>query len=162
MADPGNFAGAAQDKIPAAARLAPEAMAAVPADADALADSPFGDARAERIDLAGDLVSGNARIFQAGPPALFDEQVAMANPAGFDFDAHCAWSRFRHRALDQFPIAAWFADLDDFHMPHRIPKVIRKFSHSSTAGLRCRIECLGTELSVERCPPRHCSSCGWA
>jgi hypothetical protein len=47
-------------------------VAAVPSDTYALAGLPVGNVGADGIDTAGDFVSGNARILDARPVALFD------------------------------------------------------------------------------------------
>ena len=71
IADAGNFHVYAIAKIAAAAVEAGIVMAAVPADADALALLPLGDIGAEFIDDARDFVSWNARILNAGPGTFF-------------------------------------------------------------------------------------------
>ncbi len=95
-----------------------EVMAAVPAYADALAGFPVGNVGADGIDAAGDFVSGNARILDAGPMAFFHERVAVADAAGFDFNAHLGAAGFGNISFDQFEIAAGLADLDGFHFRH--------------------------------------------
>src|SRR5439155_23737381 len=47
--------------------------------------------------------------------SLFDEHVAVANAARFDFHAHPSSPRLRDSALDQFPISTRFADLRRLH-----------------------------------------------
>src|SRR6266403_3399269 len=59
-ADSGNFQVAAIGEISAAAREASALLAAVPADADALAFFPTGDARTDVVDYADDFVSGGS------------------------------------------------------------------------------------------------------
>ena len=65
--DAGDLPRHAGEEIPAAAGVAPAAIAAVPADADALARLPSGHARADRIDHAGHLMARHARVLNPGP-----------------------------------------------------------------------------------------------
>ena len=90
-------------------------MAAVPSDADALAGLPVGDIGADGVDAAGDFVSGNARILDAGPMAFLYQRVAVADAAGFDFDAHLIAGGFGNISFDEFEITAGLGDLDSFH-----------------------------------------------
>ena len=90
-------------------------MSAVPTHADALTGFPESDVWADSIDASGDLVSGNARILQAWPDAFFHQSIAVADAAGFDFDANLTAGGLGDGALDQFEISAWFADLNRFH-----------------------------------------------
>ena len=92
-----------------------KAVAAVPADADALAGLPVGDVSADGVDAAGDFVSGDAGILDAGPMAFFDQRIAMADAAGFDLNSDLVAAGFGDVSFDQFEIAAGFADLDSFH-----------------------------------------------
>src|SRR5258706_14477606 len=70
-ADAGNARShAAREEVAASAGIAPAAMAAVPAEADALPDLPRRDSRSERVDDAGNLVPGHPRVLDAGPEAF--------------------------------------------------------------------------------------------
>ena len=89
-------------------------MAAVPADADALAFLPSGDACADFVNDAGDFVSGGAGVGHAGPKAVFDEMVAEANAAGLDADADMSQGRLRDFALLQLEIGTGLGDYGDF------------------------------------------------
>ena len=91
--DPGDAHVLAGDQVPAAARLAVAAVAAEPADADALADLPALDALAERRDPAGDLVAGDDREGDARVGALLGQHVAVADAAGLDPDQRLAAAR---------------------------------------------------------------------
>src|SRR5262249_4910039 len=71
----------AGDERAAAARFAVAAIAAEPADADALTGLPARHVRTDGIDHARDLVAGNARIAHAGPVAVLRQRVAMAQAA---------------------------------------------------------------------------------
>src|SRR5262249_30151086 len=66
-------AGHAGEELAAAAGVALPAVAAVPADADALAGLPAGDAGADRIDHPGHLVTGDAGILNSREGPLLDE-----------------------------------------------------------------------------------------
>jgi hypothetical protein len=93
-----------------------KSMAAVPSDADALAGLPVGNVGADGIDAAGDFVSGNARILDAGPVAFLYERVAVADAAGFDFNPDLAAGGLGNVSFDEFEITAGLADLDSFHL----------------------------------------------
>jgi hypothetical protein len=65
-------------------------VAAVPAEADAVANLEDGDIGADGIDDSGDLVAGAAGILNAGPQAFLGEHVAVADAAGLDANAYLA------------------------------------------------------------------------
>jgi hypothetical protein len=67
----GNLLIAAQDEVAAAAGLAEKAVASVPAYTHALANLPLGNARADGIYSAGDLMSRHTGILDTGPISLF-------------------------------------------------------------------------------------------
>src|SRR5262249_25855544 len=73
--DAGALPALAVDEQPAATGVALEAVATVPADADAIADPPHGHARADRVDLAGDLVAGDTGQRHPGETTGPDERV---------------------------------------------------------------------------------------
>ena len=131
MADAGNFFELAVNEIAAAAGIAGETMAAVPSDADALAGFPVGNFRADSVDAAGDFVSGNAWILEAGPMAFLNEDVAVADAAGFDFDPDLAAGGIGNVSFDEFEIAVGFADLDSLHSRHN-------FSLMNSSLWKCR------------------------
>ena len=106
----------AADEVAAAARLAVAAVAAEPADADALAGLPALDALADRVDDAGDLVAGDEREGDAREAALLGEHVAVADAAGLDPDEDLAAAGLGHLALDQLEVAALLGHL---HRSHR-------------------------------------------
>ena len=70
------------------------------------------------IDAAGDFVSGHTRILKAGPETFFYEGIAVADPAGFDFDADLVASGLGNVSFDEFEIAAGLGNLDGFHFWH--------------------------------------------
>jgi hypothetical protein len=118
VADGGNFLVLAENEIAAAAGVASETMTAVPSDADALAGFPVRNVSTDSVDAAGDFVSGNAWILEAGPMAFSYERVAVADAAGFDFNPDLAAARLGNISFDEFEITAGFADLDSLHFRH--------------------------------------------
>ena len=79
---------AASHEIAAAAGIAVAAMPAVPADSGALSHFPAEHARADGVDHAGDLVSWNARVSDAGARTFLGVLIAVADAAGLHLDAH--------------------------------------------------------------------------
>src|SRR5205807_975683 len=86
-ADAGDLRALAVDEEALAAGVADEAVAAVPADAGAVAFLPLRHLRAHRVDAAGDLVSRHARQGEPGEGAGLDEGVAVADAARLHLDA---------------------------------------------------------------------------
>jgi hypothetical protein len=115
VTDAGNFLVLAIDKIAAAAGLAGEIVAAVPSDAYALAGLPVGNVGADGIDVAGDFVSGDSGILDAGPKAFFYEGIAMADAASFNFNSYLVASGIWNVSFDHFEIGARLGGLDGFH-----------------------------------------------
>ncbi len=93
-------------------------MAAVPSHSYALAGFPVGYVGADGVDAAGDFVSGNAWILEAGPIAFLYQHVAVADAAGFDFDPDLVAGGLGDVSFDEFEITTGFADLDSFHFRH--------------------------------------------
>jgi hypothetical protein len=118
VADAGNFFELAENEIAAAAGVARETMATVPPDSDALAGFPVGNVSADSVDAAGDFVSGNAWILEAGPMAFLYERVAVADAAGFDFNPDLGSAGLGDVPFDEFEITGRFADLDSLHSRH--------------------------------------------
>jgi len=58
----------------------------------------------------------NARILQAGPVAFFHHRIAVADAAGFDFDAHLSSSGLRDFAFNEFKGAIRVSNLHDTHL----------------------------------------------
>lgn len=108
----------AGDEVAAATRIAIPAVAAVPTHSDPLAGFPWGDALSDRVDDSGNFVSGNARILDAGPSALFGKRIAVADTAGLDLDSHRARARLRDFAFNELkrPLRTW--DLHNTHHWH--------------------------------------------
>jgi hypothetical protein len=82
---------AAGDEVADAARVAHEAVAAVPADARR--DRPAATAApcADLVDDRGDLVSRHARQREAGELPALDEHVAVTDAARADAEPYPAW-----------------------------------------------------------------------
>src|SRR5881394_1701042 len=68
--------------VAAPAGIAIPAIAALPADADALARAPPGNSAADRIDAADHLMPGDARVLNVREQPLLGDAVAMADAAG--------------------------------------------------------------------------------
>ena len=81
-------------------------MAAVPAQADALAHLEDRHVGANRVQHAGDFVAGHARILDAGPDAHFGHRIAVTHAAGLHADAHLSRTRVRKLFLDQLEVSA--------------------------------------------------------
>jgi hypothetical protein len=120
VAEGGNLFILAVNEIAAAAGIAGEIMTAVPSNSYALARLPVRYVGADGIDAAGDFVSGNAWILDAGPIAFLYERVAVADAAGFDFDPDLVAGGFGNVSFDEFEITAGLADLDSFHFRHNV------------------------------------------
>src|SRR5262245_30035016 len=94
-------------------------MSAVPADADALPSLPFDHSLSHIIDHSGYFVARDTRVLQAGPMALFDEHVAVAETASLDFDADLVGTWVWNVPFDRLERGAWTCDLDGSHLWHR-------------------------------------------
>jgi hypothetical protein len=113
--DAGNLLKFAVNKVAAAARVAGKTMTTVPAHADALARLPLSYVGADAVNASGDFVAGDAGILKAGPASFLYDCVAVADAAGFDFDAYLGGAGLWRRAFDDFEISAGLADLHYFH-----------------------------------------------
>src|SRR5229473_4031796 len=91
-------------KISAAAGDASAVLAAVPANADALAFFPAGNARADVVDHTGDFVSGHAGILNAREESVFCDAVAVADAASLHANAHVPGSWVGNFTFDDFKI----------------------------------------------------------
>jgi hypothetical protein len=92
--------GFAGEGVAAPASVAVAAIAAVPANADALANGPSVDAPAGGIDEANDLVARHARIMDVREQAFLRYAVAVADAAGLYLDPHLVGRGFRNVAFD--------------------------------------------------------------
>ena len=93
-------------------------MSAVPSNADPLAFFPNANARAKFIDNTCDLVSGDARVLDTGPTALFRKRVAMADSASLHANSDVTGGWVRNFSFDKLEIRSGRANLDNFHFGH--------------------------------------------
>jgi hypothetical protein len=91
------------------------AIAAMPANANALADIPLGDALPQRINGSDNLVTRHTRILNAGQEPVLDDRIAVADSAGLDFDSHRIGRWIGYGTFDYFEGAARAGDLSDAH-----------------------------------------------
>src|SRR6185436_18741789 len=87
-ADAGHLVRFTSEQIPAPALIASPAVATVPSDTDPLAASPSDNSRADGVNRASNLMTRDARVLKAGPKALFDQRITMADAARRDFDSN--------------------------------------------------------------------------
>ena len=118
MGDAGNLFVLAVDEISAAAGFAGEIVAAVPSHTHALSGLPVGNVSADGVDAAGNFVSGNPRVLDPRPIALFHHRVAMADAASFNFNSDLIPAGLGNVPLHELKIPSGLADLDDFHLRH--------------------------------------------
>jgi hypothetical protein len=118
MSEGGNFLSLAVDEIAAAASIAGEIVATVPSHSYTLAGFPVGDVSTDGVDAAGNFVPRNARVLDAGPITFLDQRIAVADAAGFDFNADLVARGLGNISFDEFEVAAGFADLNCFHFRH--------------------------------------------
>jgi len=109
---------AAEHEITAAAVLAHETVTAMPAYADPLSGLPIGNVGADRVDPAGDFMTGNSWILNAGPMSFLDQSIAATDPTGFHLDTHLRTTRVGNVSLDELEGAAGFWYLHCFHARH--------------------------------------------
>src|SRR5678815_1992042 len=119
MADSCNLFRLAQDEMAAPARFAMEAVPAMPAHTNPLAQLPASNAAAQSVDASGNFMARNPRILQTWPQPILHEQITMAYAAGLDFDPNLGFLRLWDIAFNQFPFSSWFANLCHFHALHR-------------------------------------------
>jgi hypothetical protein len=75
-------------------------MTAVPADPDAVADRPAGNATTESIDRSGDFVSRHTGIFDTRPKSFLGHGIAMADTTSVNPDPHLPGAWFRDFAFN--------------------------------------------------------------
>src|SRR5262249_19790339 len=119
--DPRDLAGDAGKKLATATMVAVSAIAAIPADAHALAGLPVGEAGADGVDHAGHLVTGHAGVLNPRKGPLLDKGVAVADAARQDLNADRSGSRLGDGPYDDLEWAVWSRDLDSAHGRHEIP-----------------------------------------
>src|SRR5262249_32563771 len=83
-----------------------------------LADLPRGDAAADSVDPADDLVAGDARVGDAGPGPILHESIAVANATCFHFDANLRRPWLGNRPIDQLECSTLLAHLNLMHRFH--------------------------------------------
>jgi hypothetical protein len=115
-----DFFGLAINEIAATARIASEIMAAMPTNTDTLAGFPVRNVSTHCVNAPCDFVSWNTRILNTGPMAFLDQLVTVADAAGFNFNADLVSARLGNVSLDEFKIAAGFADLHSLHSRHSL------------------------------------------
>jgi hypothetical protein len=74
----------------------------------------------------------NAWIFKSRPMSFLDEGVAVADTAGFDFNANLPPSWLRGGPFDDFEIASRLADLHGFHVISFLVRCMIKRSAASS------------------------------
>ncbi len=109
--DGGYFFELAENEVATAARIALEAVSAVPSQADPLASFPEGDVGPNRIDASGNLMARHSRILNSRPVSPFHQRVAVADAASFHLDAYLPAAGLWNRAVHNFKIPSWLADL---------------------------------------------------
>ncbi len=110
-ADAGDELIFAEREVAATAGCAEVAVAAMPAEADALANFKERDVGADGIDDAGHLMAGNTRVSEAGPIAELGERIAVANAAGLNANANVAGAGIGKLLLDKFECSAGSGNL---------------------------------------------------
>jgi hypothetical protein len=73
----------------------------MPSNSDALPYLPAGEAGADRVDDAGDLMAGDDGVGNPGKGARLGEHVAVTNSAGLHANPHLPGCRIRDRPLDK-------------------------------------------------------------
>src|ERR1044072_52504 len=86
-------------EVAATTLLAHETVITVPTDTDSLTNAPCSDVLAQRIDAPSNFMPGHTRILKSRPDAVFDERVAVTNPARINFHAHLPNARLRNIAF---------------------------------------------------------------
>jgi hypothetical protein len=108
----GDLAVFAEDEIAAAAGRTVITVAAVPTEAYALAWLEERHIGADRIDDAGDLMAGNARILDAGPITELGQRIAVADAAGLNPNANVAGAGIGKFSCDELKRSAGGGNLD--------------------------------------------------
>ncbi len=107
----------ARDEITTATRLAGEIAAAEPADADAVTWTPGGDAVADCIDDARDLVAGSARE-RVAHPAGHGQESEWQTPQAWTLTRTCPRARFGNFDVGQLEFFIRRGDAGDLHRCH--------------------------------------------
>jgi hypothetical protein len=107
------------EQIPASARVASPAVAAVPSDTDPLAASPSDHSRADGVNRTGNLMTRDARVLNAGPKALFDQRITMADAARRHFDPDRSRRRLGDRSFNNLKRSPRARNLCYSHCCHK-------------------------------------------
>ena len=90
-------------------------MAAVPANANTLASSPFSHSSPQRIHHAGHFMTRNARIEDSWPEAFGDDRIAVAHATCLNLDAHLSRPWIGNLQLNDFKTGSSRGHLGGFH-----------------------------------------------
>ena len=90
-------------------------MAAMPANANTLACSPFSHSSPERIHHAGHFMSRNTRIGDSWTAAFDDDRIAVAHTTRLNFDAHLSRAWIGNLKLNDFKTGTSRGHLSGFH-----------------------------------------------
>src|SRR5438093_9323278 len=99
--------------LPAVIAIA--AVAAVPANPDALASLPWLHAFAHSVNNSNHLVSRHTWILNTRPESFFDQRIAVTNSARIDLDPHPPRLRLGNISFNQFERPAGTRDLNNTH-----------------------------------------------
>src|SRR5262249_25954202 len=109
--DSGNVEPCAVDEIALAAAVTFEAMAAVPAHADALAGLPRGDPGANCVNPPNHFMARHPGIGDSRPKSVLGKLVAVTNATRFHLDADLRRPRLGDRPLHERKIPTSIAHL---------------------------------------------------
>src|ERR1700730_14100989 len=117
-------------------------MSAMPSNADPLAFLPDSHARTKFIDNTSDFVSGDARVLDPRPTALFRKRVAVADSASLHANSDVTGGRVRNFSFNELEVRSGGTNLDCFHFGH---------GSSLIAALKffARLWMLGNERKLE-------------
>src|SRR5262249_25735897 len=115
-AEPSDLLKLAEDEVATSAGITYEAVAAMPAYTHTLTRLPVGYTLAHRIHASSNLMTWNAWVWQAGLETFFHQHIAVADAAGFDFNAHLSTSGLWDFAFNEFERALGTSNLHDTHL----------------------------------------------
>jgi hypothetical protein len=128
IGQPGNLHFRAVDRVAAAARVAVTAVAAKPADSDALTDIKVFDVISDRVDAPRDLVAGDQREAQARHLAVDEHRIGVTDPDRLHDHPHVAAAGSDDVLFDEAKRASRLVD----------PLLIGMWQSSSRR--RCRVD----------------------
>ena len=91
------------------------AIAAVPANPDALPELEAAELRADFFHPARDFMPTDERIFHPGPVAVLENRVAVANAARIDLNENFPVTGLGNGTFHEFERAAFLGDLGNEH-----------------------------------------------